>query len=309
MLDDFRQTISKSISEGDWKDPMRKRSWMPVLINASPSNPPDPQKPTSAVQTQEFVPFLLSSYLTRALFDLCHKLLDAFSFAIDSDLSKAVAEQVVLIIVEEFSKYNERVVKGEGGQKGLVQLWFDLRVILDIFSHRKIRNSDLRKILSENGFLRVPGSKEPSASSNVGEDDMTELMLWTKMTEGLLAKIKGNLDSVDVLFYEPHIQREARQSFQRTFALFGPLSNHTVVFDSSKESSAPQSSIAFVPPPQRFKLLPIAESQSLDKLQQSSSSSSPSAPSPSVSQSDKETKGSFIGAMVGGILGIAKPKQ
>jgi hypothetical protein len=75
------------------------------------------------------------------------------------------------------------VVKGEGAQKGLVQLWFDLRVVLDVFSHRKIRNGDLRKILNEGGgFLRVPGSKEPTTVTK-GEDDMTELMLWTKMTE------------------------------------------------------------------------------------------------------------------------------
>lgn len=138
-------------------------------------------------------------------------------------LSEAVISELSAFF-DDYQKKSEEKLKDF-----LLQLWFDAKFVLKVFSDRN-QNSDA----TENLIITITQDFFGESSKRAAEvsRSLKDTLGWIARVDQLDKKIRGLMDPVDLLFYEKRIQQQTLLFFKSTHVLFGVICSGVAISES-----------------------------------------------------------------------------
>ncbi|KAJ7532479.1 hypothetical protein O6H91_13G005300 [Diphasiastrum complanatum] len=212
------------------------------------------------VEVKMSLPAMTSPYVVAFLFSGCQEIYRVGGHAVDKVVLQLFAWKLLDKVLKGYEDLlsSSSLLEGRISEKGLLQLLFDVRFLVDVMSGGQGSVLDNSKLIDDNKF---------ALSILTIKWDQQEIQ-GKVLTQGqehritnLLSNMSSRLDPIDWATYEPHLWENERRSYQRSAVLFGFFTQlNRMYIDTAPRfvSNADTNTLSMSATVPRFTYLPIS---------------------------------------------------
>ena len=272
------------------------------------------------------LPLIPSPCLSSILSCYCEKTEMFGSYLIEKQVLHYFSFYFSEILLEIYDKFLSQNLESKSGEmlnrETILQIIFDLKLIMDIFSGRSIVSEEIEQAIKEISEQKKTEKNEKNdfeeEKKNLHNKNNSPSFLpgsllhkynWKKSVETVLEKAHQKMDPIDVAYYQPLIFESVSNFLKKSFLLFAPLTSlyfteEKSMLNNNNNNQNRDDFLNFIPvscSKTKFSTLPIGSSQHYKK---DSNNKSPSLPrgvylphDPSLSKSKPEEKKDISSAL------------